>query len=76
MPKVAPHPRVVAKLAPLDGQRTRYTFTGIRGLQLDCIPDGTSLGNKVWRVRYYVQDVERVATLGTFNKNDAKAISA
>lgn len=70
MPKVDPHPRTVAKLAPVAGRRTRYTFTGIRGLQLDCIPDGTFLGNRVWRVRYYVGDVERIATLGTFNEND------
>ncbi len=70
MSKVKPHPRVVATLAPVDGRRTRYTFTGIKGLQLDCIPDGTPLGNRVWRVRYYVGDVERVATLGTFNDGD------
>ena len=70
MPKVDPHPRLVAKLAPVEDRRTRYTFTGIRGLQLDCIPNGTPLGNRVWRVRYYVGDVERIATLGTFNEND------
>jgi integrase len=70
MPKVNPHPRIVAMLAPVDGRRTRYTFTGIRGLQLDCIPDGTPLGKRVWRVRYYVGDVERTVTLGTFNEND------
>ena len=62
--------RVMPKLGPSGGRRTRYTFTGIRGLQLDCIPDGSSLGNRVWRVRYYVGDVERIATLGTFNEND------
>ncbi len=70
MPQVAPHPRVVAKLAPLGGKRTRYTFTGIKGLQLDCIPDNTALGKRIWRVRYYVGDTEKIDTLGTFNEND------
>ena len=40
MPQVDPHPRLVAKLAPKDGKRTRYTFTGIKGLQLDRVPNG------------------------------------
>src|SRR5690349_8054687 len=68
--KIDPHPRVVAKLAPHNSKRTRYTFIGIRGLQLDCIPDDTPLGNRVWRVRYYVGQAEKIATLGTFNEGD------
>ena len=56
MPQITPHSRVVSKLAPEDGKRTRYTFIGIKGLQLDCIPDGTPLGNRFWRVRYYVDN--------------------
>ena len=70
MPQINPHPRVVAKLAPREGKRTRYTFTGIRGLQLDCIPNGSETGNRIWRVRYYLGTAERVDTLGTFNETD------
>jgi integrase len=59
---------VVASLAHKDGQRTRYTFTGIEGLQLDCAPLGsTELGSRTWRCRYRVGAVRRIDTLGSFN---------
>ncbi len=70
MPQITPHHRTVSKLASKNGKRMRYTFVGIKGLQLDCIPDGSPLGNRFWRVRYYIGEKEKIATLGTFNEGD------
>ena len=69
MPIVAPHPRTVANLGLIEGERTRYSFTGIPGLQLDCIPSDTPLGSRFWRVRYYIGTARHTDTLGSFNAN-------
>ena len=75
MPAIKPTSRVVSGLSPISGKRTRFTFDGIAGLQLDCTPNGTPHGNRVWRVRYYVGDRQTIATLGTFNAGDDTYLS-
>lgn len=70
MPKLDPHPRLIAKAAALNGRRTRYSITGVQGLQLDCLPDGT----RNWYCRYQVGNgdhrKERYLRLGSFGDRD------
>lgn len=75
MPRVDPNPRAVQALGSSAGRRVRFTFTGIKGLVLDCIPDGTKHGNRIWRARYYLGERERTDTLGSFNERAEDFIS-
>jgi integrase len=50
MPKLAAHHRTLGNAVAVNGQRTRYTIAGVRGLVLDCHPDG----KRTWVARYQV----------------------
>ena len=75
MPKLDPHPRLIAKAAAINGHRTRYSITGVQGLQLDCLPDGT----RSWYCRYQVGSgrtrKERHLRLGSFSDRDPDYLS-
>ncbi len=68
MPKLDSHPRIVAKAAAIDKQRTKYAITGIPGLILECAPDGS----RSWYARYQIGHGRsgrklRYHRLGAFN---------
>jgi hypothetical protein len=72
MPKIDPHPRKVETASAIDGKRTRYTFTGVPGLILDCSP----AGDRSWFCRYQVGHgrdgrKERFLRLGSFAPDKA-----
>lgn len=67
MPALSNHPRVAAKAMAIDGRRTRYAIEGVKGLVLDCKPNG----ERTWFARYQVghgeNRTERFYRIGSFD---------
>lgn len=72
MPKLTPHPRVIAAATARAGERTKYSIDGTTGLILECSPDG----GRAWFARYQVGHgragrKERYHRLGSFDAGAA-----
>lgn len=64
---------IPSKAKPIAKERTLWTFEGVRGLQLDCMPEG----ERIWKCRYQVwqggKRIERKYRLGRLDP-EAKRI--
>ena len=65
---------IPSKAQAIDGERTQWTFEGVRGLTLECLGNG----GRVWKVRYQVQvggrRIERKYELGRLDPEARRAI--
>ena len=65
---------IPSKCIAIDDQRTQWTFDGVSGLVLDCLPNG----ERVWRYRYRVhvngKRIERSYRLGRLDPEAARSL--
>jgi hypothetical protein len=65
---------IPSKAKIVDSERTLWTFEGVRGLLLDCMPEG----ERIWKCRYQVwqggKRVERKYRLGRLDPEARRSI--